>query len=296
MADAARTARALVAALRMPQWVKNVLVFVPVVLDHEFTNADAVSRAFLGFAAFCLAASAGYIFNDIHDIEADRKHPEKRRRPFAAGTLSVGAGKIAAGLLLAAAAGISLLLPPDFRALLLVYLISTASYSLWFKEIPVLDVLILASLYALRVLAGIAAAEVRFSAWLLAFAMFLFLSLAFVKRYSELFRLRAESATAADRRGYTVDDLSWLGSMGASAGYLSVLVLALYIDSPQVRLLYTEPWMLWLACPLLLYWIGRMWMKAHRGRIAEDPIVATARDPVSYGIAAIMALILAAAL
>ena len=247
-------------------------------------------------AAFCAAASAGYVFNDLRDREADRRHPTKRRRPFAAGELSPVVGMIMIVVLLATALALSATLPRDFVMLLVTYLVATSAYSAWFKESPILDVLILAGLYTLRVLAGIAATGVRFSTWLLAFAMFLFLSLAFLKRYSELFRLRSESNDRAPRRGYIVADLEWLGSMGASSGYLSVLVLALYITSDQVRLLYQHPFRLWLICPLLLYWVSRIWFLAQRGRIHEDPIVATMGDPVSYVLGALVAVVLALAL
>jgi 4-hydroxybenzoate polyprenyltransferase len=177
------------------------------------------------------------------------------------------------------------------------YVLATTTYSAYFKQIAVLDVLLLAGLYTLRVLAGVAATGVRFSAWLLAFSMFLFLSLAFLKRYAELTGMSDDLDETTRRRGYLRKDREWLGSMGGASGYLSVLVLALYINSDQVIQLYRRPLALWLVCPLLLFWIGRMWLMAYRGQIHEDPIVATVRDPMSYLVGMLVgAIVLAATL
>lgn len=183
-----------------------------------------------------------------------------------------------------------------FLGLLLLYVVLTAAYSLVFKLYPVVDVLLLAGLYTLRVLAGIEAGQVRFSTWLLAFSTFLFLSLAFLKRYTEVRGLDGEADLQARRRGYQREDREWLSSLGSASGYLSVLVLALYINSDQVVALYGRPLLLWLVCPLLLYWIGRMWLLAFRDQIHEDPIVATVRDPTSYVVGALVGLTLYVAL
>jgi 4-hydroxybenzoate polyprenyltransferase len=286
-----------VRALRPHQWVKNVLILVPVLLDHRLLDLPVVAAAALAVVAFSLAASGGYVLNDVLDIEADRKHPVKRFRPFAEGALSPATGAALVPLLFAAAIGISLLaLPATFVLLLAGYVVLTSAYSLYLKRIAVLDVILLAGLYTLRILAGIAATNVRFSAWLLAFSMFLFLSLAFMKRYAELSRSAREQGERVARRSYAVTDLDWLRSMGGSSGYLSVLVLALYLSSDEVVGLYDRPEALWLICPLLLFWISRMWFRAHRGNLDEDPIVATARDPVSYGIGVLVAAVLLAAL
>jgi 4-hydroxybenzoate polyprenyltransferase len=184
----------------------------------------------------------------------------------------------------------------SFAGLLLLYVVLTTAYSFVLKGVAVLDVILLAGLYTLRLLAGIAATGVRFSTWLLAFAMFLFLSLAFLKRYSELTTVPARDGEKLPRRGYLGGDREWLASMGAASGYLSVLVLALYINSAEVTALYGNPMVLWLVCPLLLYWMSRMWLLAHRGCIADDPIVATVSDPTSYAVGALVALVLYAAL
>jgi 4-hydroxybenzoate polyprenyltransferase len=289
-------ARALVRALRPHQWVKNLLVFVPVVLDHKLFHAETMARAGTAFFAFCCAASGAYILNDVFDLEADRRHPTKRHRPFAAGTLNPALGFVLVPALLVIAVAASWSLPRGFLALLVLYVVLTSAYSLHLKRIAVVDVLLLAGLYTLRVLAGIAAAEVRFSTWLLAFAMFLFLSLAFLKRYTEVSAMEGAATEQVRRRGYLRGDREWLGSMGGASGYLSVLVLALYINSEQVVALYRRPLALWLACPLLLFWTSRMWLLAHRGRIHDDPIVATVRDPASYVIGALVALVMYLAL
>jgi 4-hydroxybenzoate polyprenyltransferase len=289
-------ALAFVRALRVHQWVKNLLVFVPVVLDHKLFHAATMAKAATAFLAFCCAASSAYILNDILDVEADRLHPTKRHRPFAAGTLSPALGMVLMlGLLAIAFTASWSTLPASFIELLAIYVVLTAAYSLYLKRVAVVDVLLLAALYTLRVLAGIAAAQVRFSTWLLAFSMFLFLSLAFLKRYTEVNAMDGAATEQVRRRGYLRGDREWLGSMGGASGYLSVLVLALYINSAEVVVLYRRPLLLWLVCPLLLFWTSRMWLLAHRGRIHDDPIVATVRDPVSYVIGALVAVIMLAA-
>ena len=289
---AASRGGALVQVLRPHQWVKNLLVFVPVVLDHKLFHPETMARAAMAFAAFSCAASSAYVLNDILDREADRRHSTKRHRPFAAGTLAPAAGLVLVPGLLAIAFAAAFTLPAAFRELLVIYVVLTGAYSVHLKRVAVLDVLLLAGLYTLRVLAGIAAAEVRFSNWLLAFSMFLFLSLAFVKRYTEVAALAGDPAEQVPRRGYVRGDREWLGSMGAASGYLSVLVLALYINSEQVMALYRQPLLLWLVCPILLFWVSRTWLLAARGRAHDDPLVATMRDPVSYLLGALVALVL----
>lgn len=287
----------LVRALRPHQWVKNLLVLVPVLLDHRLGQPDVVARGGLAFVAFCLAASGAYVLNDLLDLEADRSHPTKRYRPFASLSLSPRAGYLLVPLLI----GTSLLVggtlvAPGFLALLLLYIGLTTAYSAYLKRIVVLDVLILAGLYTLRVLAGITATGVPFSTWLLAFSTFLFLSLAFLKRHGEISTLAADAAPGTRRRGYLPQDVEWLRTMGAASGYLAVLVLALYLNGDEVIRLYRKPAVLFLVCPLLLFWTGRMWLLAHRGQIHEDPIVAAARDQSSYVVGVLVLLVLYAAL
>jgi 4-hydroxybenzoate polyprenyltransferase len=267
------------------------------VLDHKLFHPHTMAKATIAFVAFCCAASSAYVLNDLVDLEADRRHPTKRARPFASGALRPAVGLALVPLLLAVALGIGWSsLPRAFTVLLALYVVLTSAYSLYLKRIAVLDVLLLAGLYTLRVLAGIAAAQVRFSTWLLAFAMFLFLSLAFLKRYTEVNAMDGAATEQVRRRGYQRGDREWLGSMGSASGYLSVLVLALYINSDQVVALYRLPLALWLACPLLLFWIGRMWLLAYRGKIHDDPIVAAVRDPASYLIGLLVALVMYLAL
>jgi 4-hydroxybenzoate polyprenyltransferase len=284
-------------ALRTHQWVKNVLVVVPVVLDHRLSDVPIVTRALVAFVAFCLAASGAYVLNDLLDVHADRAHPSKRHRPFASGALGTGFGWVLGPLLLADGVLLAAMLGSrQFVGLLLLYVVTTTAYSVYLKQIAVLDVLLLAGLYTLRLLAGIAATGVTFSSWLLAFSTFLFLSLAFLKRYAELTAHVAGEQEPLKRRGYQRRDREWLGAMGGACGYLSVMVLALYVNSDEVIRLYRSPVLLWLICPLLLYWTGRMWLLAYRGQIHEDPIVATVRDPVSYLLGALAALVLVLAL
>ena len=286
---------ALPRALRVSQWIKNLLVFVPIVVDHRLLDPPLFIAASIAFVAFCLAASGAYVLNDLLDLEADRAHHTKRLRPFAAGDLDPRAGWVLCPLLLGGAVVLgAVALPTDFVALLLLYLVVTTAYSTWLKRLAVLDVLLLAGLYTLRVLAGGAATGVTPSSWLLAFAMFLFLSLAFLKRFAEM--REAGPAEPTNRRGYRAGDLAWLGSMGGASGYLSVLVLALYLNSEQVVSLYRRPTVLWLVCPLLLYWTGRLWFRANRGEIHEDPIVAAVSDPVSYVVGLFVAITMIAAL
>lgn len=288
---------AVLRAVRVHQWVKNLLVFVPILLDHRLFERDVMTRGLMAFVAFCLAASGGYVLNDLMDLEADRLHPDKRNRPFASSTLPVAVGMVLAPVLLVGSVVIgATMLPREFLVLLLLYIVMTAAYSSYLKRIAVLDVLLLAGLYTLRVLAGVAASGVRFSTWLLAFAMFLFLSLAFLKRHAELLALAPDQPVSLRRRGYLTGDVQWLGTTGSASGYLAVLVLALYLNSDEVVKLYRKPAVLFLVCPLLLFWTGRMWLLAHRGKIHEDPIVASARDPASYIVAALVGLVLFAAL
>jgi len=283
-------------ALRVHQWVKNFLVFVPLLMAHLVFDRDRLAAAACAFAAWCLCASGVYLFNDLLDLEADRSHPRKRSRPLASGALAARAAVPAAAVLVAAGLALAfLLLPAAFGAMLLIYLALTSLYSAHLKRRPVLDVLVLAGLYSLRVLSGGYATSVPVSPWLLAFSMFLFLSLAFVKRYTELRDEGAGEASLA-RRGYAREDTELLRSFGAASGYLSVLVLALYINqSREVTQLYRRPELLWLAGPCLLYWLTRVWLLAHRGRLHEDPVVFTVRDPVSYIVGAVMAALIVAA-
>lgn len=280
--------RAWLRALRLHQWIKNLLVFVPLLTAHLALDPQAVGRAAMAFLAFGLCASSVYLLNDLLDLPADRAHPRKRARPFAAGQLSLLAGLALAPLLLVAAFTLAgLMLPERFVLALAGYYLLTLLYSLVLKRVEMLDVVVLATLYTARIVAGTFALGIALSFWLLAFSMFLFLSLALVKRYTELEVMREQGRTEAAGRGYRTDDLPMLGALGAAAGYLSVLVLALYINSANSEALYAQPKALWLLCPLLLYWISRVWLLTQRGRMHDDPLLYAMRDPVSLVVLAL---------
>ncbi|MEX1997154.1 MAG: UbiA family prenyltransferase [Candidatus Andersenbacteria bacterium] len=277
-------------ALRWHQWPKNILIFVPLMAAHKVTELTLVYNALLAFLAFCLASSSVYILNDLLDLEADRRHHRKRYRPFAAGTLSLSIGFFAVPLLLLASFGVSTLLPASFVWLLTLYLGLTLLYSFLLKQIILVDVFLLAVLYTIRLYAGAAATLVLVSSWLTAFGMFLFLSLAVVKRFSELKHLEA-TASNAHGRGYTVSDSIPLAQIGIASGYLAAVILALYISSEEIYSLYQTPILLWLLVPLQLYWISRIWFLAHRGVLEDDPLIFAMRDTVSYLVAACAMLV-----
>jgi len=279
-------------AMRLHHWLKNLLLLTPLVAAHQVTDAALLAQAALAFLAFSLCASGVYLLNDLMDLAADRHHPRKRERPIPSGRVPLSLVLAGLPVLLGASLGLSLLLPWGFVAVVGSYLALNLGYSLRLKAVPILDVLILAGLYTLRIIAGSVATAVWLSTWLLAFAMFLFLSLALVKRYAELMAMRAVDGAQARARGYQLDDAELLASLGGGAGYLAVLVLALYIDSGASRALYDRPQALWAVCVLLLYWISYLWLMAHRRRMDDDPLVFAMRDPVSRAVAALMGLAL----
>lgn len=287
--------RRLASALRIHQWSKNFLIFVPIVTSHRIWDREALVAAGLTFAAFCLCASAVYITNDLLDLEADRRHPLKRLRPFAAGTLPVKAGLILAPILLAAAMVCILPLQPAVAAVLFLYFALTLVYSLYFKRKLLLDVYLLSALYTIRIVAGGAATGIALSPWLLSFAIFLFLSMAFSKRVSELQNLRAAGEQVSPGRAYRTSDLEQVNVFGVASGFLAALIFALYINSDMVRSLYRHPEVLWLMCPLMLYWITRVWILSFRGEMHEDPILFAVKDPVTYLVGILSVLLLATA-
>lgn len=274
------TLRVLAQALRPHQWSKNLLVFLPVFAAHRF-DAVTVGQIVLAFLALSFCASGGYVLNDLLDVSADRLHPRKRHRPFASGRLTTGTGVWLVALCWLLGFGIAIVqLPPMFAAFAAAYLLATVVYSTALKRIAVLDVLVLALLYVLRVLAGGVATGIPVSSWLLAFTLFVSLSLAFLKRFIEV-RASAETSNVPGR-GYRSDDASWLHSAGLSSAYLGVLVLALYVSSTDVTRLYAHPDRLLLACPVVLFWATRTWLLAHRAELHDDPVVAVALDPTTY--------------
>jgi 4-hydroxybenzoate polyprenyltransferase len=295
------TLRIWLQAIRLQQWLKNLLLFVPIITAHEVLNVQALSAVVLAFVSFGACASATYLINDLLDLESDRHHHKKKRRPFAAGLLDVRAGLIAIVVLLIVGICLALLLPVGFKWALATYLLTTLLYSLWLKRLASLDVIVLAGLYTLRVIAGALATGISLSFWLLAFSMFLFLSLALVKRVAELVEVRknevATGLTLGKLRGreYSTEDVGVLLGLGAASGYLAVLVLALYIHTPEVSTLYRSPELLWLIAPLILLWITRMWLVTARGYMDEDPIFFAAKDPETWATGAVVALILTGA-
>lgn len=279
-------------ALRLHQWLKNTLLFVPLFGAHRFDEPALLWQGGLAFVLFGLAASSVYLLNDLLDLHDDRNHASKHRRPFAAGTLSLRDGMLAWPLLLLAAfVGGGLWLPPAFVLVLAVYYLLTLAYSLWLKRLMMIDVVTLALLYTLRIVAGAMVFSLALSFWLLAFSMFIFLSLAFVKRTAELHAVRSAGSARAHGRDYVPRDLEIVSSLGVSAGYIAVLVLALYIQDQTAQEFYRQPQLIWLACPLLLFWIGRVWLLTHRGEMHDDPVVFALKDRVSLLVGALFVLV-----
>ncbi len=274
-------AKAWLKALRLHQWLKNLLVFVPLLTAHRFFDPTSVIQSIVALLAFGLCASGVYVLNDLLDLTPDRQHPRKRKRPFAAGKLPLLHGLFAAPALTLCGLALSLACNLQFTLVLLTYYVMTLAYSLRLKRIVMIDVVLLAALYTVRIIGGTVAIEADLSFWLLAFSMFIFLSLALLKRYTELHSMLASGKNKASGRGYSVEDLPLLQSLGAAAGYIAVMVMALYINSPESVELYRHPKLLWMICPILLYWVSRVWVVAHRGDMHDDPIVFAATDRVS---------------
>lgn len=287
--------KAWVKALRLHQWMKNLLLFLPLLGSHQILDPGLMMREFIAFLAFGLCASSVYLVNDLMDLESDRNHPSKRLRPFAAGVLSPLTGIAMAGLLLVSSFAIAAWVAPSFLAWLAVYFGITVTYTFWLKRKEIVDALALAALYTIRVIAGGAAVGLAASFWLLAFSLFLFLSLAFVKRYSELHLMLGQGRGEAKGRGYRTDDLPLLQTLGVVSGFAAVLVLALYINGESVLRLYSRPEVMWLTVPILLYWITRVWMKTHRGQMHDDPVLFAVKDKVSLLSGLLFVLVLWAA-
>ena len=284
-----------VRALRVHQWVKNLLVFIPVLAAHRIRDLDVLLASCWTFIAFCLVASTAYVLNDLLDLDSDRRHERKRSRPFASGRIPVWHGAVAVPALLGAAALVASTLSPAVGAVLAGYFACTLAYSIRLKRQPIVDVMMLAGLYTLRVLAGGTATGIHPSFWLLAFCMFIFLSLAIVKRFSELLLTLKRSERVASGRGYNVNDLPALMALGASSGMMAVLVLALYVNSAEIADINDDVRALWLMPPLLLYWMCRLWMKTHRGEVHDDPVVFALTDWQSQLVLTISVLLFLAA-
>ena len=284
--------KAWLKAIRLHQWAKNVLIFIPLLLAHAWAPG-LLAGAAVGFLSFGLCASATYIVNDLLDLESDRQHPRKRRRPFASGDLSALSGIVVSVLFLAAAFILAVLEPRVVAALsselaltkplhfllwLGIYLFTTLAYSLRFKRSVLVDVIVLSGLYTIRIVAGSAATGISPSTWLGSFSIFFFLSLAFVKRFAELENLRGRGGVSAGGRGYHISDIEQLRSFGSASGYASVVVLTLYISTLDAAQLYSHTRRLWLLVPVLLLWISRLWLQASRGQLDEDPVVYAITD------------------
>jgi 4-hydroxybenzoate polyprenyltransferase len=280
-------------AMRLHQWLKNFLIFVPLLVSHRLGTPGALTDGIVAFVLFGLCASSAYMLNDHLDLASDRRHPSKCRRPLAAGLISLRAARVAVPTLLACAfAGAIWRLPGQFTAAMATYYVVTVTYSLWLKRLMMVDVVTLAMLYTIRIIAGTLLFHLVMTFWMLAFSMFIFLSLALVKRYAELLGARNKGET--DRpggRGYYAGDLGMIASLGAASGYLSVMVLALYIQDPNTAALYGNPRVIWLACPLLMYWVSRVWVLTHRGVMNDDPVVFAIRDRVSLLVGGLFGLV-----
>lgn len=272
--------KAVLKAIRLHQWAKNILIFVPLLLAHSL-RLPLVLQAVLAFFCFSLCASATYIVNDLLDIETDRRHPKKQRRPFAAGDLQASTGVAIIIAFLAAGLMGAYFLPAAFLGWLLLYLVVTLSYSLALKRVVLVDVILLSGLYTVRMLAGGAATGTTISTWLAGFSVFLFFSLAMVKRFSELQNLQERGNEPSNGRGYLIADIEQLRSFGTASGYAAIVVFSLYISGANVTQLYKHPVRMWLIVPLMLLWISRVWLLASRGEMNEDPVIFAVTDRMS---------------
>jgi 4-hydroxybenzoate polyprenyltransferase len=288
--DRAPWLKTLVRLTRVRQWPKNFLIFLPLILAHMVTDRHKLLATFVGFLSFSLIASTAYILNDMLDVEADRNHPKKRERPFAAGDISPQAGIVLMLILVGLAGALAWTLPLQFAFWLSAYFVTTISYSIVLKKIALLDVVTLAGLYTVRLIVGGAASEVPLSPWLGGFSIFFFLSLAMVKRYAELDSLRRMGRAPANERGYFLEDLEQLRSFGTASGYASIVIFTLYINNSEITHLYTRAHRLWMLIPVLILWISRIWLLAHRGKLDEDPVVFALTDRLSpvFGLVALL--------
>ncbi len=290
-------AAALLKTCRPHQWAKNALLLVPLVTAHDLRDTSAIVRTLIGLATFCLAASSVYLLNDLTDLDSDRRHERKRRRPLASGRLPIRVALVASPMAALLAFALAFTLGLQFVAVLAGYLALTTAYSFGIKRIAPLDVVVLAALYVWRVFAGAVAANVVLTAWLLAFSLFWFFSLALAKRAAELGAAarRLDGGSARQEvagRGYRIDDLETVGQFGRSSGIAAIVVFALYVNSPDVRPLYKTPNLLWLVLPLLLFWIVRVWLLVGRGELDEDPVLFAVKDRISYVVVGLIGLVL----
>ena len=280
----------LLRVLRPTHWLKNVLVFVPVCAAHRFTDTIALEMTLLAFIALGCGASGGYLLNDLLDLEADRHHPQKRHRAFAAGELPLSWALLLMPLLFSLALLLGTVVSGMCLWMVAVYIVLSGLYSLVLKKVAILDVLTLAALYSVRLIVGAVAAGAPESTALLEFSTFLFFSLALVKRYGELVVMRKVDGKTAKARGYELGDGELLAAMGTASGYIAVLVLMLYIGAEKARSLYAHPALLWFLCPLLFYWVSYIWLTAHRGKLGDEPLVFAISNLVSGALLILMAV------
>jgi 4-hydroxybenzoate polyprenyltransferase len=279
----------LLKELRPHQWVKNLLVFLPLVTSHQL-NVQTLTNALLGLVCFSLAASSIYILNDILDIKDDQADPIKKHRPIASGALSVSSAIKLMIVLITAVIGLCFFIPIDAVYILVAYYVLTTAYSMKLKSVPIMDIFILSSLYSVRVLFGQSMTNITLSAWLIVFCMFFFLSLACMKRVSELYQVKNKQQQLSKRRGYCVDDLDMLMPTGIGCALISVLVIGLYINSDQVKLLYQYPNRMWFIAFVLLFWKMRLWFLGVRGLIDRDPVIFVMKDKPTYVVALLILL------
>lgn len=275
--------------LRPHQWVKNVLVLVPLVASGQWREASAWLPIALTFVAFCAVASAGYVVNDLRDAREDALHPTKRRRPLARGALPRGGAALLAALLGAGGLALASLTNLRVAGTIAVYLASTLLYSALLKRLFIVDTIFLAGLYTLRIVAGCAALQLLPTVWLLSLSMFAFFSIALAKRSRELQVGLDEGGALKSSRDYRAGDRDLLRSLGLASGGLAALVIALYIESSNAATLYPRPSWLWFVCPVIWYWLIRIWFKCERGELDDDPVIFAFRDPGSWACAALVA-------
>lgn len=293
--DKKRSALALaLKQMRPHQWIKNALVFLPALAGHKLWHFDTIIQCLYAFAGFSFSASFVYVLNDILDLRSDRNHHTKKNRPFASGDLSIRWGILLLPTLLLGAGLCALALPPMYSLWIIAYLVLNIAYSLYFKQSAVIDIIILSMMYTLRIFAGSAATTVPVSEWLLSFSTLFFFSLACVKRYTEI--IRSKNKITLDGRGYRQVDHPMIQSLGVSSGMISMLIILLYIQSKDVRALYTKPEHLWLLAPILLFWVSRIWILANRDEMHDDPVLFAAKDKVSWVCLVLMAAVLGLAI
>ncbi len=279
-------------AMRPHQWLKNALIFLPLILSHQVDSPNLLLQACIAFLSFSLVASSVYLLNDMLDLNSDRQHQSKKRRPFASGDLPLIYGYAGAPLLLALGFGVAVLLPAEFIPVLFGYWLLTTFYSFLLKGLYIVDVLTLAVLYTWRIIAGSAAISVVTTYYLLTFSFFLFLGLAMVKRYTEFLNLQKQGKSSVEGRGYDVDHLRPLAVLGGASNLVCVGVFAFYINAPATTQLYSNPVVLWAICPLLVYLLWRIWSLARRGELDEDPVLFAITDRRSQLVAALCGLLI----